>query len=170
VPYWGNEIYQIEVIGDIDGSLLDDWRMPFNKDMPVSITIDSPGGCIASALGIADLIAKHRGTTTAVVPANAICHSAACIIFSAARARRAHVSAEFLIHNVAIDPGSETGRWTKEEHLAVANRLEALDSGVLRLLAQRCGKPLAMIQAAVSENPITALTAADLGLVHEIEW
>ncbi|MGH7114678.1 MAG: ATP-dependent Clp protease proteolytic subunit [Stellaceae bacterium] len=140
-----------------------------NRDVPVEITINSEGGDVLAALHIADAIATHRAGCTTVVPAGAVCFSAACVVFSAARERRAHVDSRFLIHATGWAPG-EPGRWTAEDHRTRAAHLAAIDDGMFAALARACNRSVEQIMAVASENEISALTAADLGLVTFVEW
>lgn len=138
------------------------------KARPITVTIDSDGGDISAALSAASMLRRHPAGSTTIVRADGRCYSAAGLIFAAGRSRIAHVSAQFMIHAPAFDASGL--RWTADTHRAVAASLDALDNALLDQLAIWCRRPRSAIEAAISETPMTALTAQDLGLVSEIQW
>ncbi len=166
--YWGSPAELL-----LEGEVNETWpdaveRAVANKSRPITVTIDSEGGDVSSALSAASMLRRHPAGCTAIVRPDGRCFSAAGLVFAAGHTRRAHVSALFQIHSPALDASGL--RWTADTHRAVAASLDCLDNAMLDQLAIWCGRPRSMIESAISETPMTALTAQSIGLVNEVEW
>jgi ATP-dependent protease ClpP protease subunit len=165
---WWGKPFDLTLSGVVDQTWVDQLTVALAiRDRPVTVTINSEGGFVDSALSCAHMLRKHRAHTVARVGPAGQCHSAAVFVYAACGERLAHVSSTFLIHDVAA-MGDE--RWTAAAHRRFAASLGSLDHSILRGLALRCGRPVAAIEAVAGEVPFTALTAQTYGLVHCIEW
>jgi ATP-dependent protease ClpP protease subunit len=147
------------------GPDLNDFLVP--TDRPVELEINSKGGEDDAAFSVAYQI-MNRSDVTTIVSKGGNCYSAATIIFVAARRRLAHVSSKFVIHKVA-NIGSPY-RWTADEHQKQADYFRRLDDRYFSFLADRCGRPVSVFEAKISDQPFSAMTAQDLGMITDLEW
>ena len=130
-------------------------------------TIDSPGGDLRSGRLIYDAIRRHGARRKLAYGFGEVA-SAAALIFAAADVRRVAPDTRILLHAVSLEPVS-ANRWTRAQYESHAATLAALDEGVAKSLAERCGAPLAVIEAELSnEQQMPLPKALSIGLVHEI--
>ena len=72
-----------------------------SKDLPITIKINSPGGCLYNSFAIYDIIRSQKETEIITIGYGRVM-SGATIIFAAGDIRKAHENCRFMIHNVSI--------------------------------------------------------------------
>lgn len=167
--YWGPAL-ALTLHGDVTVVWLDELRSVLGRAhpaQPITLAIDSAGGDLVAAYHALWRLDRHPGLVTTIAGPAAKVHSAAALVYASGRQRRAHVSATFLLHAIEHPPAE---RWTVEAHLAAATWLGARDREMFDLIALRCGRPRAALDPVIGERSFSALTAQDIGLVHEVEW
>lgn len=132
------------------------------KDKPIEIHIDSVGGDVYEGFAIASAIQRYKGETTAFI--DGIAASAASYVALMADKVIMADFAEFMIHNA----------WTmvsgnSSDLLAMAERLDALDLTIARIISARTGMELTDVQDAMkNETWYNAEDAKDNGFADEV--
>ncbi len=133
-------------------------------DNALTISINSFGGSVYTALSIYSLLKNHKGQITFRIDGTAM--SAATIITSVPNARVIMPrGAMMMIHKVSV------GIYGNAEDLKkTVEDIEKLEKNVLDIYAEKTGKPVDVIQALMDkETYFTAEEALEFGLVDEID-
>ena len=133
----------------------------------VFCTIESPGGRVAVADKICELLRMHDGYLTTV--AQGVCASAAVDVLIEGEFRAARDGAQILIHAPDIHPDDKV-RWTAGRHSAAAKALTEHTDRFVEKYAQKTGRDAAMFRKEIAnENFLTINQAKRLGIVHAVE-
>ena len=130
----------------------------------LTISINSFGGSVYTALSIYSLLKNHKGQITFRIDGTAM--SAATIITSVPNARVIMPrGAMMMIHKVSV------GIYGNADDLKkTVEDIEKLEKNVLDIYAEKTGKPVDVIQALMDkETYFTAEEALEFGLVDEID-
>ena len=130
----------------------------------LTISINSFGGSVYTALSIYSLLKNHKGQITFRIDGTAM--SAATIITSVPNARVIMPrGAMMMIHKVSV------GIYGNADDLKkTVEDIEKLEQNVLQIYAEKTGKSIDVIQALVNkETYFTAEEALEFGLVDEID-
>lgn len=143
--------------------LLDELRA-IPAENAISISINSFGGSVYTALSIYALLKNHKGPITFRIDGTAM--SAATIITSVPNARVIMPrGAMMMIHKVSV------GIYGNADDLKkTVDDIEKLERNVLEIYAEKTGQSIEVIQALVDkETYFTAQEALEFGLVDEID-
>ena len=143
--------------------LLDELRA-IPEENALTISINSFGGSVYTALSIYALLKNHKGPVTFRIDGTAM--SAATIITSVPNARVIMPrGAIMMIHKVSVGVYGNADDLKK-----TVEDIEKLEQNVLQIYAEKTGKSIDVIQALVNkETYFTAEEALEFGLVDEID-
>ena len=143
--------------------LLDELRA-IPTENALTISINSFGGSVYTALSIYALLKNHKGSITFRIDGTAM--SAATIITSVPNARVIMPrGAMMMIHKVSVGVYGNADDLKK-----TVEDIEKLEQNVLQIYAEKTGKSIDVIQALVDkETYFTAEEALEFGLVDEID-
>ena len=136
--------------------------IPETNDL--SISINSFGGSVYTALSIYSLLKNHKGSITFRIDGTAM--SAATIITSVPNAKVVMPrGAMMMIHKVSVGVYGNADDLKK-----TVEDIEKLEMNVLQIYAEKTGRTIEEIQALVNEETyFTAEEALEFGLVDEID-
>lgn len=168
------ETSQIDLFGFVGGSK--DFNDGFNEtdflnelraipvDNALSISINSFGGSVYTALSIYSLLKNHKGDITFRIDGTAM--SAATIITSVPNARVVMPRGSMMmIHKVSVRVYGNADDLKK-----TVDDIEKLEQNVLEIYAEKTGKSLDAIRALVDkETYFTAEEAVAFGLADEVD-
>lgn len=134
---------RVDIDGEIDGEMLVAVRrqlVAIGPDRPLFVHVDSAGGDVSSAIGIAEWIAGRPGPTH--------CHgvhvsSAALLPFAAGRERSLAPAAVVHPHRAAVE--DFTGRLTAPAMARCLATVQVADRKMAALLSEWLGQPPAAI-------------------------
>ncbi len=136
----------------------------------IALIIDSPGGELAEARTIYNLLRGTDATISARVVGD--CASAATLLLLAADSREATRDATFVLHQVSITPNigaGEKGRWTARAHEKRVAELRAEDERLAQLYSTRTNKPIAAVREIMNAaRPFGPEKAVERGLIHRV--
>ncbi len=136
-----------------------------NPEAPVTIKINSVGGSVFEGFGIANALLAHKGEVTAVI--EGIAYSAATFPLLVADKVVAHKASTVGIHR-AMTPvmGNQV------EHAAAIKQLDAIDSILIELYAEKTGMSedeiVELLDASIDGTMLSAKKAVELGFADEI--
>jgi len=136
-----------------------------NPEAPVTIKINSVGGSVFEGFGIANALLAHKGEVTAVI--EGIAYSAATFPLLVADKVVAHKASTVCIHRALIPVmGNQV------EHAAAIKQLDAIDSILIELYAEKTGMSedeiVELLDASIDGTMLSAKKAVELGFADEI--
>ncbi|MEQ1955966.1 ATP-dependent Clp protease proteolytic subunit [Mesorhizobium yinganensis] len=163
-------IAEVRIIGEVDWtmatSVLDGLDAVRNAK-ELRVVIDTRGGDYHAAMRVYRGIRWHQAETkTALIGSK--CQSAGVVVALACDRRVMRADSSFFMHLVSDIPG-EADRWTVRRHMQASRALQALDSEMLNMFADRTGAALDVILAeALKEQPSEPDWLMRHGFVHEV--
>lgn len=127
-----------DIVDDDTGGIINEWyenstgyqwpdkvrqQLDALTDKDLTIYINSDGGSVSAGVAMANMIARHKGHTTAVV--DGWCCSIATQIFFAADTRRIPANAYLMIHKPAVCAGGNADELRKQ-----ADTLDTIQQGL----------------------------------------
>lgn len=168
--------YNLRLLGTVGSYAIDPeyivWRLDRDKDKPLCIHVDSPGGSVAAALTIAAAFRDHGDVTVHITGLTA---SAATILSLGATRITMDRAAIYMVHNCSV----EVFKWAdlNKEQLAAhcaelekkIDTLDKLDTLIAAQYAARCRKrPDDLKDLMKHETFLTAQEALEWGFIDEI--
>ena len=168
-----NEENVIEIFGEVSpslalnfGELID--RYTEAGSPPLTVLIDSEGGCVVSGLAIFDSLKNYRGHTIGKVVGGA--ESMAAIILQACKERRCVKGGHILIHHLRPPFYVLSTFKTDAEEEAYFTELERYNTRVLELLSERTKNDLSLISRQCStDRRVNPKRALQLNLIDFID-
>lgn len=129
---------------------------------PLDIRIDSGGGDVYEAFGIASAIQRYGGETVAHV--DGLAASAASYIAEVCDRVVMSDFAQLMVHKAWTFAGGNA-----DDLLAIAARLESIDANIAGIISKRSGMPVDEVMAAMAaETWFSAADALEHGLCDEV--
>lgn len=135
-------------------------------DEPVTVYLNSLGGCVTSGYAIHDAIRAHPNHVT-IVGTGAV-KSIAAIIFQAADHRILTTNTEMLLHNGTV-PTPVDGEMQADALIALARETEVENTKYATILARASGQSLARVRRWCKDEALfTARQAVKLGFADRV--
>lgn len=168
--------YQLDLFGFVGGSKDDPWWKGFNEaefladfrqipeDAELSISVNSFGGAVYTALSIYSLLKTHKGEITIRVDGAAM--SAATIITSVPGAKVIMPKGSMMmIHKV-----SSVAIGTTDDMRKTADDMQKLEENLVAIYTEKTGRSAEEVQAKLdAETYFTAEEAVEFGLADEVD-
>ena len=139
------------------------WLNAQDKESPITLYIDSPGGSVPAGLDIYDMIRHSSAPFTGIVYRRA--NSIAGVILQACATRQALPNAEILIHCTRLRdvPIDDIDAFVREARKGqeIINTIYHERAGITQRALKKLNR---------EHNPISATDAFSLGLIDEILW
>jgi ATP-dependent Clp endopeptidase proteolytic subunit ClpP len=151
--YFGLEITAEEFARQLDG---------LDRDAPLHVSLNSPGGSVFEGLSVFNRLRAHRGPVTGTVEGMAA--SMASVVLMAADTRRMYGSSLLMIHNAHMEAGGDHRELRKH-----ADTLEKVRDQLVDVYASRSGRKRAeIVRWMDAETWFNATEARAAGLVDEV--
>lgn len=144
-----------------------------NKDAPLWVVVNSPGGLIPHGLGVYDIIRAliAKGRTVNTIGYGEVASMAVCIM-QAGSQRYSLPNTQYLIHQASYSGGGDERREVNEM-AEDAKELERMNNIVLGIISERSGMDMKKLKKIskktdYSLNPRDAKNFGPKGLIDEI--
>ena len=135
-----------------------------DPDKDISFYINSPGGSVSAGMAIYDTMQYIKCDVSTICIGMAASMGAFLLAAGAKGKRYALPNSEIMIHQPL---GSAEGQAT--DILIHANHIKDIRSNINRILAERTGKPLEVIERDTErDNFMSAAVAAEYGLIDKV--